>query len=78
MLLKLTINKLKKVVKTQSHQNVGLLAVKWSKLVILETRLNSCRSNYCESFSVVSEMTGSGRLDYPKKITHKGSDYSRK
>lgn len=41
MLLKLTINKLKKVVKTQSHKNVGLLAVKWSKLVILETRLNS-------------------------------------
>lgn len=41
MLLKLTVNKLKKVVKTQSHQNVGLLAVKWSKLVILETRLNS-------------------------------------
>lgn len=41
MLLKLTMNKLKKVVKTQSHKNVGLLAVKWSKLVILETRLNS-------------------------------------
>ena len=41
MLLKLIINKLKKVVKTQSHKNEGLLAVKWSQLVILETRLNS-------------------------------------